>query len=345
MSKSKHVGLTLSDKLRLVNDHDSGKSREELANAFNVSLSTVYRIINTREKVESECSEGHGKLKRFRPSDHPEVEKCLVEWLKQCLDKNISVSGPFLKEKARSFAVKLNCTNFNASNGWLDGFKKRHDLAFKKICGESKAVDETVSTQWLKDLPSLLDGYSPDDVFNADETGLFYKCLPTKTFTFKGQECHGGKMSKERITVLLCANSSGSEKLPLLIIGKSKKPRCFKNVKTLPVEYTNNKKAWMTRDIFTDWLKSVDRQMKLKKRKIVMFVDNCTAHSDLPQLNFVKVLFLPANTTSKLQPLDQGIIQNFKVLYRTEIVHFMERCMEDGVNEPEVNLLQAMRYA
>ena len=56
------------------------------------------------------------------------------------------------------------------------------------------------------------------------------------------------KQSKERISVLVGANMTGTEKLKLLdlVIGKSEKPRCFKNVKTLPVVYKNNTKAWMT---------------------------------------------------------------------------------------------------
>jgi len=59
--------------------------------------------------------------------------------------------------------------------------------------------------------------------------------LQDKTLTFKVNPCHGGKKSKERITVLLGANTSGTEKSKLLVIGKYQKPRCLKNVKSLPV--------------------------------------------------------------------------------------------------------------
>ena len=54
-------------------------------------------------------------------------------------------------------------------------------------------------------------------------------------------------------TVLVGANADGSEKLPLLVIGKSKKPRCFENVNSLPVVYDASKKAWMNSTIFTSW--------------------------------------------------------------------------------------------
>jgi len=92
-------------------------------------------------------------------------------------------------------------------------------------------------------LPGLIQNYSEQDIFNFEELGLFFKCLPDRTSTFKGKSCHGGKKSKERITVLLGANMAGTEKSKLLVIGKYQKLRCFKSVKSLPVQYEFNKKS------------------------------------------------------------------------------------------------------
>lgn len=344
MSKRKCNSLTAADKLKLLSDYDRGKSRDELCAELKLPKSTLYRIIQNKEKIRSQCIDGKGKLKRLRSAEYPELENCISTWIKQVRNKNIPISGPMIKEKAREFASKLSIDNFSASNGWLEGFKRRNDIVFKNICGESNAVDNYDCNQWIKNLPALLQDFSPDNIFNADEAGLFYKCLPDKTFTFKGQPCHGGKLSKDRVTVLVCANMSGTEKLPLLLIGKSKNPRCFKGIKNLPVSYQNNKKAWMTTDLFADWLKKVDANMKAQKRKIVLFVDNCSAHNNMPELDYVKLLYLPANTTSKLQPMDQGVINNFKVHYRKEVVQFVLKSIEEN-KISEINILQAMRFA
>ncbi|GBL84405.1 hypothetical protein AVEN_117171-1 [Araneus ventricosus] len=67
--------------------------------------------------------------------------------------------------------------------------------------------------------------YKADDVFNADETGLFFLCLPNQTAAFKGEECHGGKQGKLRVTVLLAANQSGKEKFPSLMIEEEDDPK------------------------------------------------------------------------------------------------------------------------
>jgi hypothetical protein len=86
--------------------------------------------------------------------------------------------------------------------------------------------------------------YKACDIFNADETGLFCKVMSNKTLQLKGEKCHGGKnKSKKRLSVLATSNMDGSEKIKLLVIRKFQNPRCFKGVKSLPVEYRWNKNA------------------------------------------------------------------------------------------------------
>lgn len=160
--------------------------------------------------------------------------------------------------------------------------------------------------------------------------------LPDKTLEFKGVDCHGGKNSKERVTVMVCSNMSGNEKLPLLVIGKSKKPRCFKGIKTLPTAYEANKKAWITSELFTAWLK------QRQKRKVAMIVDNCPAHPKVKDLKAITLFFLPPNTTSKTQPMDQGIIQNLKIHYRKLVIMKQLKSIERN-KELQITVLDALR--
>lgn len=142
-------------------------------------------------------------------------------------------------------AKLLGIDEFKASDGWLAGFKKRHSIGLRRIQGEAAAVDVSFLNEWRRGpLNELLACFSPADTYNADETGLFWRAMPEKTLAFSGEQCSGGKKSKERITVL-CAASMSGEKLPLLVIGKAAKPRCFKNTR-IPLEYASNSKAWMT---------------------------------------------------------------------------------------------------
>lgn len=85
-------------------------------------------------------------------------------------------------------------------------------------------------------------------------------------------------MSKDRVTVMVGANADGSERLPLLVIGKSKNTRCFKNVRSLPVEYNNSKKAWMTSEIFRAWLQKLNHRFQAQNRSVLLFIDNFPVH-------------------------------------------------------------------
>ena len=85
----------------------------------------------------------------------------------------------------------------------------------------------------------------------------------------------------------------------------------------------------MNADIFKDWLQDFDKKMVQQKRKVLLVLDNCPAHK-LPPLKATEVVFLPPNSTSKLQPCDAGVIQNVKVHYRTMKVHQLIDHIEAG---------------
>ena len=78
---------------------------------------------------------------------------------------------------------------------------------------------------------------------NRTGTGIFFKCVQDRTMALKSEKGPGGKHSKGRLSILFTVNITGSEKRKLLVIGKSANPRRFKNVESLPIDYTNNKKA------------------------------------------------------------------------------------------------------
>ena len=178
--------------------------------------------------------------------------------------------------------------------------------------GEKNSADVPAAENWIENrLPELLQNFDENQIYNADETGLFYRATPDSSLCFAKEKLYGSKKALDRITVLACANMSGSDKRKLLVIGKSKNPRCFKgiDVDNLPVIYRHNKKAWMTGDLFTEWLQNWNRELKLAGKNILLLVDNCSAHPAL-KLSNISLEFLPPNTTSLIQPMDMGVINN-----------------------------------
>jgi hypothetical protein len=247
-----------------------------------------------------------------REATFTELESVLFTWYQQARASNIPVDGTVLREKAKMIAAQLNIENVTASNGWIARFMDRHGLVYKKLAGEIAAVNSESTEAWMERLPSLLEGYERD-IYNADETVLFCNVVPDRTLALKGESCHDGKNSKDRLAVLLCVNSDGSDKQVPIFIGKSPKPRCFKNVKKSAAKYHANNKVWMTTDIFSSFLLSLDASMGAQNRNILLFVDSCAAHpKDTWFLRNVKVIRYPENCTSVLQPLDLGVIKCYK---------------------------------
>ena len=120
---------------------------------------------------------------------------------------------------------------FKASSGWLEKFKNRHGIRNLSIQGEKLSVAEETVEPFLHKLHKMIEekGLTPEQIYNADETGLLWKCLPERTLvSCREKSPPGFKKSKDRLTVLGCANATGTHKLKPVLIGKFAKPRCFK---------------------------------------------------------------------------------------------------------------------
>ena len=163
-------------------------------------------------------------------------------------------------------------------------------------------------------LKAIIQHYHPNDVFNCDETGLYWKMEPKRGLSTR--PLSGLKQNKDRVTILLTCNATGSEKLMHLFIHKYQNPRTLKGINktSLPVDYYWNNQAWMQTSIWNDYLKKLNRKMHNANRKILLLVDNAPTHNLLDiELTNVVIHYLPPNTTAFLQPLDAGIIHSFKV--------------------------------
>ncbi len=308
--------LSLDDRVKVIRLADSGKTGRKIASEMGVGKTQIHDILKRKHEVLEEYNNNSNlEFKRLRrTTTYDDINDLCHQWFVEATSRRIPVSGPLIKERALKFAKDFGLDSFKASNGWLESFIKRNNIVFKTMSGERGSVDLQVTSDWKEKLPSLCEGFEPRNIFNMDETGLFYRDSTKATFFTKGDDCSAGKRSKDRLTLALCASMTG-EKVKPLLIGKSKKPRCFKRISAeqLPLVYRANKSSWMTTFLYTEWLHWFDR--KMNGRKVLLFVDNAPTHGKI-QLKNVTVKYFPANTTSVCQPMDQGIIQTLKLKYR-----------------------------
>jgi len=179
---------------------------------------------------------------------------------------------------------------------------------------------------WLNNLASIVDGLSLENVFNLDETALYFRRLPTRSIASGKSACIERKVSKDRLTLCLIVNTSGTYR-KAAVIGESKKPRCFGKTwdpaTHLGIPYYSNSSAWMKSDIFSDILTCFNREVSARPDKVWLLMDNADCHKPPVgstmcswekkfrgfTMSRVNVVFFPPNTTSLVQPLDMRILK------------------------------------
>ena len=102
-----------------------------------------------------------------------------------------------LLQQANKFRLKIHPDDITPiSASWIDRFKKRYDIVHVHKAGESDGMDTEVVRYWKKDkLNRILQKYRPSEIYNADETDLFWKLLPD-SLGFAGKTYHGRNSQK-----------------------------------------------------------------------------------------------------------------------------------------------------
>ncbi len=182
----------------------------------------------------------------------------------------------------------------------------------------------------MQHIRNVISKFDPNCVFNLDETALFYQQTSNRSYVHCKGNRSGGKKSKNRITITLIA-SFGGEKLPIQVIGKSKQPRIFK--KDPPDEhslwYMSQDNAWQSEETFEQLILKINKVAKDKSKNYLILLDNCSCHLSLCKkldpdsssqtcfkYEWLTFLFLPKNSTSITQPMDQGVIRLLKCKYQ-----------------------------
>lgn len=334
--------ITIETKLEVLRRIEAGEKIVEICKAMGLAKSTIQTIRDKKEDIktylQSAAPLNVSRLTRQRNWILEKMEKLLIIWIEDNNKRRMPMSQMTIQEKALSIFENLKNgytdesaedVTFQASRGWFEKFKNRFNLHNLKMKGEAASADEPAAKEYPNILKGIIErgGYKPQQVFNVDETGLYWKRMPDRTYISKTEKSAPGyKVSKERLTLLLGANASGDFKLKPLLIYLSENPRPLKglNKNQLPVIWRSNKKAWMTKATFEDWFKNhfcteVKKYLRDTNlsNKALLILDNAPGHpANLSELSEdVMIEYLPKNTTTLIQPMDQGAIATFKAYY------------------------------
>ncbi|CAG8721892.1 32058_t:CDS:2 [Gigaspora margarita] len=220
---------------------------------LNLERSTVTKILKKKDQYLhiEENTTTQNQYKNRGPK-YSLIEKAMNIWVGQVLAAGLVLTDELVKSKGREFGSLLGISE--------------DELKFSN--GEAaSALLESLPNERIK-LQNLLSQYELEDIYNADETGLFYRMLPNQTLAKR--PVARSKQDKSRVTILLAANATSSHKLQPLVIGYSKKPRSFSGINLLQllVTYKNNERAWIRTDIWEKWLRHIDSEFCIQDRKI-----------------------------------------------------------------------------
>ena len=234
MAPAKRNHETVDTKYKAILEVERGVQKKLVAEKFGVKPDTLSTWLKNKDIIRSRSESGTvgAKAMAMKAGRFVKTEQATLNWLLQARTANIPLTSTIIQIKAEEFSRRLGENGFTASNGWLDRFKKRHQIKLKSIKGEANSVNpETVETFRAGIATTLPQRYAPEDIFNCDETGLFWGVTANKTLTFKNDPCNGTKQSRARITILPCVNMTGTEKKQLFVIGRYQNPRAFKNMR------------------------------------------------------------------------------------------------------------------
>lgn len=147
-------------------------------------------------------------------------------------------------------------------------------------------------------------------------------------------------MAKDRFTALLTANADGTHRMKPLILYHSKRPRPYKNANMDKLKgyiWRSNAKGYMTSALSVDWFDNcfmADAKAHCQANNldfhVLLFMDNAPGHARflVGRHPSVQVVFMPRNTTSRIQPMDQEVIANTKLLFYQDVHERMRKATD-----------------
>ncbi|VCX35505.1 unnamed protein product [Gulo gulo] len=340
--RGKYTTLNLEEKMKVLSRIEAGRSLKSVMDEFGISKSTFYDIKKNKKLIldfvlkQDMPLVGAEKRKRTTGAKYGDVDDAVYMWYQQKRSAGVPVRGVELQAAAERFAQCFGRTDFKASTGWLFRFRNRHAIGNRKICGDQVLSSASENVEPFRQKLYVLikeEKLSLAQLYSGDETDLFWKSMPENIQASRKEIClPGRKINKERLSALLCANADGTHKLKSVIIGKSKLPRSVKeDTGTLPVIYKPSKDVWFTRELFSEWFFQnfvpEVRHFQLnvlgfheEDVRALLLLDSSPVHPSAESLTSedgqIKCMFFPRNTSTLIQPMNQGVILSCKRLYR-----------------------------
>nr|XP_012139070.1 PREDICTED: jerky protein homolog-like isoform X1 [Megachile rotundata] len=345
--KKKYTVLNMHERLEVLKDlQENSLSILEIGRKYGVDAKTIQRIKKNAAVISTfvEKSMFEKERRKLVGPVYDELGQHLLTWFTERRTLGDRLTDALILEKATELKNTLpSCSNFKLSRGWLAKFKRRHGIRIVNIRKEqAKVIKEKVDT-FNNNLKKLIaeKNISIENIYNMAETRLVWKALPTSNSAGEQDKIiRDYKLQNDKITIALCTNALGINKIMPLVIYKYKNPSSLKHEVSLPIIFKSQVNAMMDQELFIDWFenhfKPSVREYQDRRQlsgKVILLVDDREVYKLLPQTEedeCFEIMYLPADI-SAIQPMTQGITQKTKRMFRYKL---LQRVLTyDGINE------------
>lgn len=326
--EEKDYSSRLKDALR---DRALGMTLAEASSSNNIPMTNLYRAI-TSSVV----------LPKGRPCYlTPELEKELVDTAIYMGSRGFGMTYTKFMEFATDCVNSVrvgkedNSPLITLSHKWWEGFKSRNPgfgcwkpkgrVNVAKMDAEQNE-DAILSFYEAYDNLNLKYNFTPDQVWNADETGSSQKESACYIVGDRKQRTSQSKVGSNALhmTMLACINGTGKISPPLFILkGDEMDGSVLAN--SLGAMVTNSPSAYINEGIFNQWFhKWIKWIREQTEQRMLLILDNCSSHIcystiSIAKENNIELIALPPNLTHILQPLDVCIFRSFKARIRSTL--------------------------
>lgn len=197
----------VQEKVDLLKRFDcSGESIREFCRKEGISPS----LLSDWRKNRDDLLKSPSALKKRRLSPFAEVDKALLEYICKAQEVHLPLSDDLLATRATEIAQEQGYelseeTGFGAiSLSWVTRFKRRHGYRAVRLKGEIGSNSKALAEAELPNLRETISRYSACNIYNFDETALFWKCMPDTTIAKKGSDSQPGPFTELLFFFLTC---------------------------------------------------------------------------------------------------------------------------------------------
>ena len=298
-------------------------SNAETAKKYGINESMVRKWRKSEDLLRATSLKNKRTLGGGRPTQDPEMEELLVEYITSLRDQRQQVSMKQIRLKALSLS---NHPEFKASNGWIGRFMRRNSLSYRRRTTTAQKLppDEEAKVQeFVERMRSTrnVEAISPGNAANMDETPVWMDMPSSRTVTRTGERSvciRTAGNEKKRFTVVLGAYADGRKMKPFIVF---KGKRAIPGASSIPgviVKLSDN--GWMNEALTIEWITECYGIFWPDQRLLVWDLFKChTTPKVIKHLKMVaksKTAFVPGGMTGKLQPADVSWNRPFKIFYK-----------------------------